>query len=52
VNNKEKVGEKTKMRKKRRKNKDAYKVTKDLLEVTPGLIVGTSVAGMIPKLYP
>lgn len=41
------------MRKRRvKRSKNGYRMTKDLLEVTPALVVGTSVAGMIPKLYP
>ena len=40
------------MAKRRKKRMNGYRMTKDLLEVTPALIVGTSVAGMIPKLYP
>jgi len=44
------VGKK-KRKKKRRKN-DGYKMAKDLLDVTPAMIVGTSTAGMIGKLYP
>ena len=42
------------MAKKRRskRKQSAYRMTKDLLDATPALVVGTSVAGMIPKLYP
>lgn len=39
-----------KRRAKRRQN--AYRVSKDLLDATPGLVLGVGVAGMIPKLYP
>ena len=31
---------------------DNYKATKDLLNATPGIVVGVTVAGMIPKLVP
>lgn len=39
-------------KKRKSKRKNAYGMTRDLLEVTPNLVVGVGVAGMIPKLVP
>lgn len=39
-------------KRKARRKQNAYRMSKDLLDATPALVVGTSVAGMIPKLYP
>jgi hypothetical protein len=37
---------------KRGVKRNAYGMTKDLLDATPGLVLGVGVAGLIPKLYP
>lgn len=40
------------MKRKKRSKKNMYNMTRDLMNATPNMVLGISVAGMIPKLVP